>query len=52
MCVVFRIQLTVMFADGVTRLEKMKKTDNLRVGYGPGKKHPVITLPVIRHVYK
>ena len=26
-----RVQLTVMFANGVTRLEKMKKTDNLKV---------------------
>ena len=35
MCVIFslhcRVQLTVMFADGVTRLEKMKKIDHLRV---------------------
>ena len=27
----YRVQLTVMFADGVTRLEKMKTTDHLRV---------------------
>ena len=26
-----RVQLTVMFVDGVTRLEKMKKTEHLRV---------------------
>lgn len=31
--VMFRIQLTVMFADGVTRLEKMKKNDHLKVHF-------------------